>query len=49
VAGSKSSNPAPAKYKGPHDESWSGRGLAPKWLTALMADGHAKEEYLIVK
>jgi DNA-binding protein H-NS len=49
VAGSKSANPAPAKYKGPHDESWSGRGLAPKWLTALMAEGHSKDEYLIVK
>lgn len=45
----KSSNPAPAKYKGPNDESWSGRGLAPKWLTALIADGHSKDEYLINK
>jgi DNA-binding protein H-NS len=46
---SKSSSPAPAKYTGPNGESWSGRGLAPKWLTALIAEGHAKDEYLINK
>jgi DNA-binding protein H-NS len=45
--GAKSANPAPAKYKGPNGESWSGRGLAPKWLTALIAVGHAKDEYRI--
>ena len=45
----KSSNPAPAKYTGPNGESWSGRGLAPKWLASLIAEGHAKEEYLINK
>lgn len=45
----KSSSPAPAKYTGPNGESWSGRGLAPKWLTALIAEGHAKDEYLINK
>ncbi len=44
-----SSNPAPAKYKGPNGESWSGRGLAPKWLAALIADGHSRDEYLIEK
>ena len=49
AAKSKSSSPAPAKYTGPNGESWSGRGLAPKWLTALIAEGHAKEEYLIAK
>lgn len=45
----KSSTPAPAKYTGPNGESWSGRGLMPRWLTALVAEGHAKEEYLIAK
>jgi DNA-binding protein H-NS len=47
--GAKSANPAPAKYRGPNGESWSGRGLAPKWLTALIAGGHEKDEYLINK
>lgn len=49
VTGTKSANPAPAKYQGPGGESWSGRGLAPRWLTALMAEGHSKDEYLINK
>lgn len=49
ASGAKSANPAPDKYRGPNGESWSGRGLAPKWLTGLIADGHAKDEYLINK
>jgi len=47
--GSKSVNPAPAKYAGPNGESWSGRGLMPKWMTALVAENHTKDEYLINK
>jgi DNA-binding protein H-NS len=45
----KSSSPAPTKYTGPNGESWSGRGLMPRWLAALVAEGHSKEEYLITK
>ncbi len=48
-AGTKSANPAPAKYTGPNGESWTGRGLMPKWMTALVTQGHAKQEYLINK
>ncbi len=36
-----------AKYKGPTGETWSGRGLAPKWLVTLLAQGRKKEEFLI--
>lgn len=36
-----------AKYKGPTGETWSGRGLAPKWLAALLASGRSKEEFVI--
>ena len=36
-----------AKYRGPNGESWSGRGLTPKWLATLIAQGNAKEQYLI--
>lgn len=39
--------PVAAKYKGPKGETWSGRGLTPKWLAALLAQGHKKEEFLI--
>src|SRR4051812_46961111 len=27
-----------AKYRGPNGESWSGRGLTPRWLSTLLAD-----------
>lgn len=36
-----------AKYRGPAGESWSGRGLTPKWLAALIAQGRTKEEFAI--
>ena len=37
----------PAKYKGPNGDTWSGRGVMKRWLADLVAQGHAKEEYLI--
>ena len=43
----KAAKPVEAKFRGPNGESWSGRGLAPKWLTALMAEGKTKEEFAI--
>ena len=36
-----------AKYKGPNGEAWTGRGLTPKWLTAFVAQGRSKEEFLV--
>ena len=44
LVGSKS---AAAKFKGPNGETWSGRGLTPRWLSALVAQGRAKEEFAI--
>ena len=35
------------KYRGPNGETWSGRGLPPRWLAALIAAGTAKESFLI--
>ncbi len=37
------------KYRNPDDESqvWTGRGVAPKWMQALLAAGHDKSEFLI--
>jgi len=46
-AGEKSANPVPAKFRGPNGESWSGRGLMPRWLAALVAQGQAKETFAI--
>jgi DNA-binding protein H-NS len=36
-----------AKYRGPSGESWSGRGLTPRWLAGLLAQGRTKEEFAI--
>lgn len=36
-----------AKYRGPNGETWSGRGLTPKWLTALIAQGQSKESFAV--
>ena len=36
-----------AKYRGPNGETWTGRGLTPKWLAALVAQGQPKEQFLI--
>jgi DNA-binding protein H-NS len=36
-----------AKYQGPNGESWSGRGLTPRWLASLIAQGKTKEDFAI--
>ena len=36
-----------AKFRGPNGETWSGRGLSPRWLSALVAQGHSKDEFAI--
>lgn len=43
----KASNPAPVKYRGPNGETWSGRGLMPRWLAALVAQGQPKESFAV--
>ena len=37
----------PPKYRGPNEETWSGRGLTPRWLATLLAQGRKKEEFAI--
>jgi DNA-binding protein H-NS len=39
--------PVAPKYRGPNGETWSGRGLMPKWLAALVAQGRSKEEFAV--
>ena len=46
VAGKSGQVVAP-KYRGPKGETWSGRGLAPRWLASLIATGKTKEDYAI--
>lgn len=36
-----------AKYKGPNGELWSGRGLMPRWMATLVAQGQPKESFTI--
>ncbi len=47
VSASKSVNPAPVKFRGPNGETWSGRGLMPRWLAALVAQGQTKESFAV--
>jgi DNA-binding protein H-NS len=43
----KSTTPVAAKYRGPNGEAWSGRGLTPRWLSTLIAQGQSKEAFAI--
>jgi DNA-binding protein H-NS len=47
TGGKKTAAPVAAKYRGPNGETWSGRGLMPRWLAALVAQGRTKEEFAI--
>ena len=46
-AARKATNPVAPKYRGPHGETWTGRGLTPKWLSTLVAQGQSKDSFLI--
>ena len=35
------------KFRGPNGEVWSGRGLTPKWLAALIGEGRSKDEFAV--
>jgi DNA-binding protein H-NS len=37
------------KYRGPDGETWAGRGATPRWLKALIDEGHSIEEFAIAK
>ncbi len=39
MRGTDSAKAPGVAYRGPNGETWSGRGLKPKWVTALMANG----------
>ena len=51
LTGSKAVKPnksVTAKYRNPESgETWSGRGLAPKWIKAAENSGKRREEFLI--
>ena len=35
--------------RGPGGETWAGRGATPRWLTALIKEGHSVDEFAIAK
>jgi DNA-binding protein H-NS len=37
----------PPKYRGPGGETWAGRGARPRWLAALLKDGHKLDDFAI--
>jgi DNA-binding protein H-NS len=37
------------KYRGPDGETWTGRGLKPRWLTTAINKGKRPEDFLIGK
>ena len=39
--------PVAAKYQGPEGQTWSGRGLTPRWMASLLEQGRDKPEFLI--
>lgn len=47
AASKNAGTPVPPKFRGPQGETWSGRGLMPRWLTALVAQGQPKETFAI--
>jgi DNA-binding protein H-NS len=44
---SKTGTVVAAKFRGPNGETWSGRGLTPRWLSALVAQGQPKEAFAV--
>ena len=38
---------SPAKYRGPEGQTWSGRGIAPKWLNDLLVGSKTRDDFLI--
>jgi DNA-binding protein H-NS len=46
-AGTKAGTPAPIKYRGPNGETWTGRGLMPRWLAGQVAQGKSKDSFAV--
>ena len=39
--------PVAAKFRGPNGETWSGRGLSPRWLVLLVEQGASRDDFAI--
>lgn len=47
VAVKNTAKPVAAKFRGPNGETWSGRGLTPRWLATLVDQGRHKNDFAI--
>ena len=47
--GPKKGHKVAPKYRGPGGETWSGRGLRPRWLSAAIKSGRKLDDFLIAK
>ena len=45
----KTRGPVLVKYRSPTGDEWSGRGLTPRWLNDMIAQGRAKEEFAVAQ
>ena len=41
--------PIQVKYRGPNNDTWSGRGRVPVWIRELEQQGHNREEYRVTE
>jgi DNA-binding protein H-NS len=48
-ASARKGSKVPAKYRNPNNpgETWTGRGVKPRWLAALVNEGHSVDDFLI--
>jgi DNA-binding protein H-NS len=37
------------KYRGPNGETWTGRGMKPRWLTSAINEGKQLKDFLIAR
>jgi DNA-binding protein H-NS len=48
-ATSRKGSTVPIKYRDPNNgkNAWTGRGMKPRWLSALLEQGHSLEEFQV--
>jgi DNA-binding protein H-NS len=41
--------PLPVRYRGPHGETWSGRGHPPRWIMRYEDEGRERDEFRVTE
>ena len=47
TTGKPARKPARIKYKDENGNTWTGRGIPPRWLTAAEANGQNRDQFLV--